>query len=123
MPISSLSAISPLERPRDPVSPVEAGGRNRLLGSLPQDEFSQLAPHFKEVLLEKGKVLQEPGETIGSVYFPHGGMISVEESVYVGQGSVRRAEQLVLSGFVKDDPVETAWTFEQVGADASTRSA
>jgi CRP-like cAMP-binding protein len=77
MPISSLSAISPLERPRDPVSPVGAGGRNRLLGSLPQDEFSQLAPHFKEVLLEKGRVLQEPGEAVGFVYFPHGGLISV----------------------------------------------
>jgi uncharacterized heparinase superfamily protein len=51
--------------------------------------------------------------------FRHGGMISVEESVYVGQGSVRRAEQLVLSGFVKDDPVETAWTFEQIGAEIS----
>jgi CRP-like cAMP-binding protein len=77
MPISPLSAISPLERPRDPVSLVEAGGRNRLLGSLPQEEFSQLAPHFKEVLLEKGRVLQEPGEAVSFVYFPHGGMISV----------------------------------------------
>jgi CRP-like cAMP-binding protein len=77
MPISSLSKISTLERPRDAVLPVEAGGRNRLLGSLPQDEFSQLAPHFKEVLLERGKVLQEPGQAVGSVYFPHGGMISV----------------------------------------------
>jgi uncharacterized heparinase superfamily protein len=55
--------------------------------------------------------------------FRHGGMISVEESIYVGQGSVRRAEQLVLSGFVKDDPVETAWTFEQIGADAQTSPA
>jgi hypothetical protein len=29
------------------------------------------------VPLEKGKVIHEPGEDIGHVYFPHGGMISV----------------------------------------------
>ncbi|HEY2444495.1 MAG TPA: heparinase II/III family protein [Rhizomicrobium sp.] len=52
--------------------------------------------------------------------FRHGGTISVEESIYAGQGSVRRTEQLVLSGFVKNEPVETAWMFEQIGADAST---
>ncbi len=77
MPISPVSTISPLERPRDAALPADAGGRNRLLGGLPQDEFSQLAPHFKEVVLDKGKILQEPGEPIDSVYFPHGGMISV----------------------------------------------
>jgi CRP-like cAMP-binding protein len=61
----------------DTVFPFEAGARNRLLGSLPQEEFSRLAPHLKEIPLEKGKVLHEPGETVGYVYFPHGGMISV----------------------------------------------
>lgn len=77
MPISPLSAISPPERPRDAALPADAGRRNRLLGALPQNEFSQLAPHFKEVPLERGKILQEQGEAIDSVYFPHSGMISV----------------------------------------------
>jgi CRP-like cAMP-binding protein len=57
--------------------PAEAEARNRLLDLLPQDEFSQLAPHLTEILLEKGSVLQEPGEAVGYVYFPHAGMISV----------------------------------------------
>jgi len=36
----------------DTVFPFEAGARNRLLSSLPQDEFSRLAPHLKEIPLE-----------------------------------------------------------------------
>ena len=49
--------------------------------------------------------------------FRYGGSIEIEESVYVGQGTVRRAEQLVLSGVVKDEPVECAWVIELIGAD------
>jgi len=44
-----------------------------------------------------------------------GGTLSVEESIYFGGGSARRAEQLVLSGNVKNESVEVAWVFEQVG--------
>jgi uncharacterized heparinase superfamily protein len=44
-----------------------------------------------------------------------GSTLSVEESIYFGGGSARRAEQLVLSGNVKNEPVEAAWVFEQVG--------
>jgi CRP-like cAMP-binding protein len=74
---SGLVTISPVERPRGRVSPADAGGRNRLLGALPHEAFSQLAPHLNEILLEKGRVLQEPGEAVGCVYFPYSGMISV----------------------------------------------
>ena len=44
-----------------------------------------------------------------------GSTLTVEESIYFGGGSARRAEQLVLSGNVKNEPVEAAWVFEQVG--------
>ncbi|HEX4157828.1 MAG TPA: heparinase II/III family protein [Rhizomicrobium sp.] len=49
--------------------------------------------------------------------FRHGGSAAIEESVYVGQGSIRRSEQLVLGGTVKGEPVEIAWMFEQIGAE------
>jgi uncharacterized heparinase superfamily protein len=49
--------------------------------------------------------------------FRHGGSAQIEESVYVGQGSTRRCEQLVLGGVVKDQPVDMAWEFEQIGTD------
>jgi uncharacterized heparinase superfamily protein len=39
----------------------------------------------------------------------------VEESVYLGGDNVRRSEQLVLLGTVKNAPVEVSWMFEQIG--------
>jgi uncharacterized heparinase superfamily protein len=48
--------------------------------------------------------------------FRTGAQLTVEESVYLGGDTVRRTEQLVVSGEVKDQPVETAWIFEQIGA-------
>jgi uncharacterized heparinase superfamily protein len=41
----------------------------------------------------------------------------VEESVYLGGDTLRRSEQLVLSGTVADTPVDVAWIFEQIGKD------
>jgi uncharacterized heparinase superfamily protein len=41
--------------------------------------------------------------------------IATEESVYLGTETLRRAEQLVLAGTVKDVPVEIGWVFEQIG--------
>ena len=41
--------------------------------------------------------------------------VVLEESVYLGGDTSRRAEQLVLSGTVADSPVDIAWIFEHVG--------
>ena len=43
------------------------------------------------------------------------GDAEIEESVYVANGSVRKAEQFVVSGRVKDNPAEIGWTFERMG--------
>jgi len=45
-----------------------------------------------------------------------GGKLSVEASIYFGSGVARRAEQLVISGSIKNEPVECAWVFEQLGS-------
>jgi CRP-like cAMP-binding protein len=58
-------------------SRAEPVRRNRLLALLPPADFSLLAPHLKEVPIERGAVLHEPGDQILHVYFPHSGMISV----------------------------------------------
>ena len=47
--------------------------------------------------------------------FRSGSQIAIEESVYLGGDQVRRTEQIVLSGAFKDQPVEVAWVFEQIG--------
>jgi uncharacterized heparinase superfamily protein len=44
-----------------------------------------------------------------------GGNAQIEESIYLGTAMARRAEQLVVTGQVRDQPVEIAWTFEQIG--------
>jgi uncharacterized heparinase superfamily protein len=46
--------------------------------------------------------------------FRSGAPVSIEESVYLGGDQVRRTEQIVLTGSVKDQPVEVAWVFEQI---------
>lgn len=48
--------------------------------------------------------------------FRSGAQLSVDESVYLGSDTLRRSEQLVLSGAVKDHPAEAAWIFEQIGS-------
>lgn len=42
--------------------------------------------------------------------------VDVEESVYVGGDAIRRTEQLVITGQVKNEPVEIGWIIEQIGA-------
>jgi CRP-like cAMP-binding protein len=51
--------------------------QNRLLVSLPADDYALLAPHLVAVELERGRLLYDPGDRIDTVYFPHDGMISL----------------------------------------------
>jgi CRP-like cAMP-binding protein len=50
---------------------------NRLLAALTPHDRDRLAPHLKEVHLERGRVLFEAGERIDQVYFPTGGIVSL----------------------------------------------
>ena len=50
---------------------------NRLLAALSPSDYSVLQPYLKEVPLDVGAVLQDPGERIQYVYFPLSGMISL----------------------------------------------
>ncbi len=51
--------------------------RNRLLAAMRPADFVALKPHLKDVPLIQGTMLQEQGERIEYVYFPHSGMISL----------------------------------------------
>jgi len=44
------------------------------------------------------------------------GDATIEESVYLGTGIVRRTEQFVISGVVSDRPAEIGWAFEEMSA-------
>src|SRR5499425_749885 len=56
---------------------LEHGRFNRFLSTLPPHEFSLLAPHLRTVTLERSVMLQDVGEEIEHVYFPHTGMVSL----------------------------------------------
>jgi CRP-like cAMP-binding protein len=51
--------------------------QNRLLVSLPADDFALLSPHLQTVELERGRLLYDPGDRIDTIYFPHDGVISL----------------------------------------------
>src|SRR5258707_11531528 len=53
------------------------GRFNRFLATLPPHEFSLLAPHLRTMPLDRGVMLQDIGEEIEHVYFPHTGMVSL----------------------------------------------
>jgi len=50
---------------------------NKLLASLPRDQFDRLLPHLSAVSLQQGIVLCEAGDEVDQIYFPHDGMLSL----------------------------------------------
>src|SRR5882724_253037 len=50
---------------------------NKLLSTLPRDQFDLLAPHLTTVSLPQGEMLVGAGEEFEHVYFPHSGMLSL----------------------------------------------
>jgi CRP-like cAMP-binding protein len=63
---------------------------NRLLASLNAADLTHLRRHLREVPIEQGEMLEEPGHSVDAVYFPQSGMISLivqmpeDSSVEVG---------------------------------------
>ena len=51
--------------------------QNRLLGSLPAEDYGMVTPHLVQVELERGRLLYDPGDRIDTVYFPLDGVISL----------------------------------------------
>jgi CRP-like cAMP-binding protein len=64
--------------------------RNRLLASLQTEDLRLFERHLREVPIEQGEMLEEPGRFVDGVYFPQNGMISLivqmpeDSSVEVG---------------------------------------
>jgi CRP-like cAMP-binding protein len=51
--------------------------QNRLLASLPPEDYALVAPHLVTVEIERGRLLYDPGDRIETVYFPQDGVISL----------------------------------------------
>jgi len=72
-------------------------------------------PDVRVSTSQSGGVLLKLPNGDGWRFKAQGSGIAVEESVYLGGDTVRRAEQLVIAGAVKDAPVEIGWVFEHIG--------
>lgn len=73
-------------------------------------------PDVRVSRLEGGGILLKLPGGEGWRFRGGGGALEVEESVYLGGPTVRRTEQIVLSGTLKDASAEIAWVFEQIVA-------
>jgi uncharacterized heparinase superfamily protein len=71
-------------------------------------------PDVRISRLEGGGILLKLPNGEGWRFRSGGGTLTVEESIYLGGDTVRRTEQLVVTGQVRDTPVEAAWVFEQI---------
>ena len=50
---------------------------NKLLASLPRNDFEALRSHLAAISLMQGDIVYEAGAEVDYVYFPHGGMFSL----------------------------------------------
>ena len=102
---------------RDRLVPVQG----KLAGERPVGGRSyavrfHIHPDVRVSRLEGGGILLKLPGGEGWRFRAGGGTLDVEESVYLGGPVVRRTEQLVVSGQMKDSPAEIAWVFEQIVA-------
>jgi len=95
--------------------------RRQRSGSLPFAIRFHVHPDVRVAPAQGGDLLLKLPNGEGWRFRISVGEVGVEESVYLGDGSVRRSEQLVISGFVRDTPAEVGWAFEPIGAPAVTR--
>jgi hypothetical protein len=68
------------------LGPVQAGERtnssgkavtNRILLTIPDNEYSAIRPHLEHLALERHNSLHEPNETPRFIYFPNSGLLSL----------------------------------------------
>jgi uncharacterized heparinase superfamily protein len=95
-------------------------GRDRLIESgrgLAPQNFAvrfHIHPDVRVSRLEGGGILLKLPNGEGWRFRCGGGLLEVEESIYLGGGTVRRTSQLVISGALREAQTEVAWVFEQI---------
>jgi|ERR1700752_937441 len=60
-----------------PTQTIQPAPANRLLATLPKEEYERLLPLLKRITLTFGEVLYEPGDKIKYVYFPNDSIVSL----------------------------------------------
>src|SRR5688500_18853313 len=92
--------------------PPQAASLNRLLATLPADDFARISPTLDTVPLPLKQILHEPGDTIRHVYFPGGGFLSVltvlEDGRMVEVATIGREGMVGISAVLNDGPSPSA---------------
>jgi uncharacterized heparinase superfamily protein len=71
-------------------------------------------PDLRCSIAQGGDVLLKTPTGEGWRFHANAGPVGIEESIYLGADAVRRSEQIVISGTLRDQPVSLTWAFEQV---------
>ena len=100
----------------DRLLPLPKG--RRLPRSVPFAVRFHIHPDVRMSQSKGGDILLKLPNGEGWRFRAGGGQIATEESVYLGSETVRRTEQIVILGAVKDSPAEVAWVLEQIGVAA-----
>jgi CRP-like cAMP-binding protein len=67
-----------------PFNSIRGAFENRILSSLPRDEFERLRQRLERVRLTQGQILYGAGDAVRHVYFPAGGMVSLVSTTRAG---------------------------------------
>ncbi len=84
-------------------------------GGTPFTARFHLHPDIRCSISQRGDVLLKLPSGEGWRFACDFGAVTVEESVYFGGDAVRRSEQVLLSGAVKEEPVVLDWALEEFG--------
>jgi CRP-like cAMP-binding protein len=99
--------------------------KNQLLARLDPATFTAMVPHLSTAHLEQGQVLGETDETLGKVYFPHGGIVSCVVEL-LGGGAIETGmvgkDGEFGGGPALDHKVSSNAVVMQVAGDATTIS-
>jgi CRP-like cAMP-binding protein len=99
-----------------------APNRNRLLASLPADEYKRIVPQLVETSLEQHRRLEEPGELPTHVFFPWSGVCSLTNTMSDGRmvevGTIGNEGMVGLSAYF-GNPMPQALTLVQVAGDGA----
>jgi CRP-like cAMP-binding protein len=92
--------------------------KNRLLASLPTEDFQRLAPHLETVPIRLKQVHHKHGERLRAVYFPNGGVASITtmllDGTTVEAATVGDEGMLGIEAFLSADAIATGETLIQV---------
>jgi CRP-like cAMP-binding protein len=102
-----------------PAAATQNPSRNQLLGALPTEEYSRLAPHLELVTLSLGEAVYEPGDTLRWAYFPTTAIVSLQYVMEDGSSSesasVGREGMVGISLFMGGDSTSSSAVVQTMG--------